>query len=366
MKVYGIDFTSRPKRSKPITCLECVLEEGNLLQAGRLSEWPCFKEFEAALLKPGPWIAGIDLPFGQSRTFIENIDWPKTWLGYVDHVRRLGREGFRAALDKYKMHRPKGDKEHRRATDVAARSSSPQKLNRPPVGLMFFEGAPRLRDAGVTIPGLQHGDPGRIVVEAYPGVLARKLIGPRSYKHDTKKKQTEERKTARQDLMRAVLGDKVWEYYGLRVDAPLSLADDPTGDHLDALLCSIQAAWAWLNRVENFETLSRADSLEGWIADPATRSHSLWMSKVPRTVPRPVPLSTSIDPIPDGTIKNADELTANEVANQKVLCPACQDMTFEKWPLGWDAHAAFQCSGLVGRHEQRKASFKRRYRHLFR
>ena len=168
------------------------------------------------------------------------------------------------------MHRSAGDKEHRRATDVAAGSISPQKLYGTPVGLMFFEGAPRLRDAGVTIPGLQHGDPGRIVVEAYPGVLARRLIGRRSYKQDTKKKQTDEQKTARQDLMRKVFSDKVREYYGLRVNAPILLADDPAGDHLDALLCSIQAAWAWLNRRENFGTPSRADSLEGWIADPAT------------------------------------------------------------------------------------------------
>ena len=365
MKVYGIDFTSRPKRGKPITCLECVLEEGDLLQAGRLSEWPCFKEFEAALQKPGPWIAGIDLPFGQSRTFIENIDWPKTWPGYVDHVRTLGREGFRAALDEYKRHRSVGDKEHLRATDVAAGSISPQKQYGTPVGLMFFEGAPRLLDAGVTIPGLQDGDPGRIVVEAYPGVLARRLIGKRSYKQDTKKKQTEKRKTARQDLMRAVLGDKVREDYGLRVNAPMSLADDPTGDRLDALLCSIQAAWAWLN-LKNFGAPSRADPLEGWIADPAIRSHSLWISKVTRTVPRPAPQSTSIDRSPDGTIKNADKLTANEVANQKVLCPACQAMTFKKWPEGWDAHAAFKCSGLAGTQEQRKAIFKHKHRHLFR
>ena len=62
---------------------------------------------------------------------------------------------------------------NRRATDIAASSISPQKLYGVPVGLMFFEGAPRLMRLGVTIPGLQSGDPERIVVEAYPGVLAR-------------------------------------------------------------------------------------------------------------------------------------------------------------------------------------------------
>ena len=45
--------------------------------------------------------------------------------------------------------------------------------------------------------------------------------------------------------------------------------DDLTGDSLDALLCAIQAAWAWRNRRQLFG-LPRAgiDPCEGWIADP--------------------------------------------------------------------------------------------------
>jgi len=168
MKIHGIDFTSHPDARKPITCLECRLH-GNTLHAGTLAEWRSFVDFEAALRRTGPWIAGIDFPFGQSRRFIDNIDWPRDWAGYVDHAASLGRVGFRAALDAYRAPWPYGDKEHRRATDVAAGSISPQKLYGTPVGLMFFEGAPRLRQAGVTIPGLQAGDPERIMVEAYPG-----------------------------------------------------------------------------------------------------------------------------------------------------------------------------------------------------
>ena len=101
MKIYGIDFTSRPKRAKPITCLECTLD-GNRLEAGELIEWKDFEGFEDALRRPGPWIAGIDFPFGQSRKFIENIGWPLTWAGYVQHVKTLGRKGFRQALDAYR------------------------------------------------------------------------------------------------------------------------------------------------------------------------------------------------------------------------------------------------------------------------
>jgi hypothetical protein len=268
MRVYGIDFTSSPGRGKPITCLACVLD-GNRLQAQELSEWKDFEEFEGALRRPGPWIAGIDFPFGQSRHFIESIGWPMTWAGYVEHVKSLGRKGFREALDAYRKSRPAGDREHRRAADIAAGSISPQRLSVTPVGLMFFEGAPRLRDAGVTIPGLQNGDPDRIVVEAYPGVLARSIIGPRSYKQDTKAKQTAEQREERKDLLRKIVEGAAKPHYGITVRAPMELADDPGADHLDALLCAIQAGWAWTRRNDGFGLPWWIDPLEGWIADPA-------------------------------------------------------------------------------------------------
>ena len=143
MKVLGIDFTSRPTRQKPITCLHCTLD-GDVLCARELEEWVDFTLFEQALQRPGPWIAGIDFPFGQSRRFIETIGWPSNWADYVLHANALGRNGFRAALNAYRSVRPSGDKEHRRQTDIAAGSISPQKLYGVPVGLMFFEGAPRL------------------------------------------------------------------------------------------------------------------------------------------------------------------------------------------------------------------------------
>jgi hypothetical protein len=268
MIVYGIDFTSRPRRGKPITCLACVLADDRL-RADGLSEWCSFEPFEAALRRPGPWIAGIDLPFGQARIFIRNIGWPTSWPGYVAQAESLGRDGFRRALDAYRAARPPGDKEHRRATDVAAGAISPQKLYGTPVGLMFYEGAPRLLRAGLTIPGLQSGDPQRVAVEAYPGLLARALIGRRPYKQDSKAKQTPERRQARLTMLQAINDGAVAARYGLRVEAPMTLADDPSGDHLDALLCAVQAAWAWTRRVEGFGAPDTLDPMEGWIADPA-------------------------------------------------------------------------------------------------
>jgi hypothetical protein len=272
MRVYGIDFTSRPRRGKPIMCLACKLD-GHLLRAERLSTWTELGAFEAALRRPGPWIAGIDCPFGQARRFVEDIGWPRSWEGYVQTAATLGRDGFRVALDAYRLGRLPGQKEHRRVTDVVAGAISPQKLYGTPVGLMFFEGAPRLLAAGVTIPGLREGDPERIAVEVYPGLLARTLIGRTGYKQDIRSKQTAAQAAARRELLNKVTGGTLRPLYGLSVEAPVELAEDPCGDQLDALLCAIQAAWAWTRRGSGFGLPGQVDPLEGWIVDPKTLEH---------------------------------------------------------------------------------------------
>jgi hypothetical protein len=136
---------------------------------------------------------------------------------------------------------------------------------------MFFEGAQRLRAAGVTIPILQTSDPERIVIKAYPGVLARALIGRRGYKQDTKAKQTPQQAQARRDILAALTGTAFADGYGIAVEAPAELAEDPSGDRLDALLCAIQAAWVWTRRDHGFGLPEHVDSLEAWIADPHVR-----------------------------------------------------------------------------------------------
>jgi hypothetical protein len=269
MKIIGIDFTSRPSKSKPLTCLICNFD-GAALIANELVEWASYDGFEEFLSSPGPWVAGIDFPFGQSRRFIENVGWPDRWHDYVELVGSMERTEFRMVLDEYRKPRPFGDKEHRRVTDIAAKSISPQKLYGVPVGLMFFEGAPRLLQAKVMVPGIMDGDPNRIVVEAYPGVLAKRLIGRRSYKQDNPKKQTSDQRKARNDLLGKILIGGHAEDYGFCVETSLDLCDDPAGDQLDTLLCAMQAAWAWQQRKAGFGAPLNLDPSEGWIADPVT------------------------------------------------------------------------------------------------
>jgi hypothetical protein len=156
----------------------------------------------------------------------------------------LGRAGLSDALEAYRRDRPAGDKEHRRATDIAAGSISPQKLYGTPVGLIFFKDLPRLIRAGITIAHPHDGDPNRLAREAYPGALARQIIARRSYKTDTRAKQTPDQADARRAILTGLTGGTLRDLLGFQVTADTSLCDDPGEDALDALLCAAQAAWA--------------------------------------------------------------------------------------------------------------------------
>ncbi|OQP83332.1 DUF429 domain-containing protein [Rhizobium rhizosphaerae] len=267
MRIIGVDFTSAPRRAKPITAAECRLR-GDRLSFSQMHRWTDFAEFEAALAAPGPWVMGLDFPFGQSRRFIETIGWPRDWATYVAAMATLSRSQFREMLTAYRLPRAEGDREHQRGIDRHTGGISPQKLHGVPVALMFFEGARRLLQAGVHLPLLKDGDPERIALEAYPGVLARALIGRRSYKNDTRSKQTPALAAARRDLLASLTGAAFAQDHGLAVAAPVSLAEDATGDELDALLCAVQAAWAFQRQASNYGLPVEADPLEGWICGP--------------------------------------------------------------------------------------------------
>ena len=266
--IFGIDFTSAPSSRKPITCARARFN-GTTLLLEDLLHLHDFDAFEAILATPGSWVAGIDFPFGQARRLVENIGWPKTWAGYVGEVSRLDRPAFRDALETYKRERAPGDKHHKRTCDVLTRSQSPQTLYGTPVALMFYEGAPRLLEAGVHLPYNHDGDASRVVLEAYPGVAARQLIGDKSYKNDSKHKQTAEQHQARQRLLASLTGDRGTDLYGFSVTAPEKLADDPGADDLDALICAVQAAWGYSRAGSQYGAPASLDRLEGWIADPA-------------------------------------------------------------------------------------------------
>jgi hypothetical protein len=97
--------------------------------------------------------------------------------------------------------RPKGHKYHYRLADRRSESSSAMMLFRVPVGKMFYQGAPRLLASGVSVEPCRPTDSERVAVETYPAVVARRLLGRRSYKSDERKKQTPVQRAAREDLL---------------------------------------------------------------------------------------------------------------------------------------------------------------------
>jgi hypothetical protein len=222
------------------------------------------------LRRPGPWIAGLDFPFGLPREALEDLGWPTLWPALTRHCTSLGRSGMRAALDRYRAGRPVGSKFCYRRGDAAGGAHSPLKLVNPPVALMFLEGACRLCAAKVTVPGMFAGDPGRVALEAYPGFAVRELIGSRariSYKNDARGKQTPAQRQVRSAIIDRITTASGLNGVRLRAGATLlrALRDDGRGDSLDAVLCALQAAWGWQRRLEDYALPRHMDPVEGWI-----------------------------------------------------------------------------------------------------
>lgn len=276
-RLHGVDFTCAPSRRKPIRVADGRVEPsraGDVLVVERIAPLQDLDAFDAWLRRPGPWLAACDFPFGLPRPLLAGLGWPhrardgrSAWAASIRHVASMTRaqmiERFRAWCDA----RPAGSKFAHRATDRPAGSSPSMKWVNPPVASMLHAGAPRLLAAGVDLPGLQAGDPQRVVLEGYPGFVARALVGRRSYKADERSRQTPERRDARIRIVgRLEAGD---HDLGLRLAGEAALlgacVDDASGDSLDAVLCLLQAAWAWQRRARRFGLPDDVDPVEGWI-----------------------------------------------------------------------------------------------------
>ena len=226
--------------------------------------------FDAWLRQPTNWVGVFDLPFGLPRELTEQLGWPTVWPALMAHYAKLSRAEIRSTFAEFCDARPVGGKFAHRATDGSAGSSSSMKWVNPPVAYMLHAGVPRMVAAGVHFPGLHAGDETRVALEGYPGLLAREVLGRRSYKSDDKLKQNAERLIARKDLITALeLGHT---RLGLRLKLTHAqrdgLVDDAKGDRLDAVLCLLQAAWAQRQHdegVPNYGLPGNLDPLEGWI-----------------------------------------------------------------------------------------------------
>ena len=269
--LVGCDFSSSPSRRKPIV-LALGRRDGarvQLLGLERIETLPALAQW---LAQPQPWVGGFDLPFGLPRELVTTLGWPTDWRACMQHYRSLTREQIREAFAGFCDARPVGGKFAHRATDGPAGSSPSMKWVNPPVAFMLHAGVPLLRQAGVYLPGLMPTPahpPERVALEAYPGLLARAVLGRRSYKSDDKTRQTPDRLHARQALLAAL---EAGQFKGLRLQLAAALRalleSDARGDSLDAVLCMLQAAWALRQHQQGVPLYGLPpdmDPLEGWI-----------------------------------------------------------------------------------------------------
>ena len=276
--LLGCDFSCAPNAKKTIVIAIGALKNGRL-QLLNLERFASLAAFENWLRQPRDWVGAFDLPFGLPREVVETLGWPTDWAVCLAYYASLSRDQIRSEFAAFCNARPVGGKFAHRATDRPAGSSPSMKWVNPPVAFMLHAGVPLLLRSGAALPGLhaaaaqQGGEarrPLKVALEGYPGLLAREVLGQRSYKADDKTRQTPDRLIARKDLITAL------EQGGTRLELRLklshaqrdALADDARGDTLDAVLCLMQAAWAqtrYLTGDEWYGLPPDMDPLEGWI-----------------------------------------------------------------------------------------------------
>ena len=284
--VFGVDFSCAPTRRKPITVAAMAWSAAAAGDADRLelldmAALASLSDFSAFLERPGPWLGGFDLPFGQPRSLIEASGWPTDWPDFVEFFGQQPRDALRDRFRRWCQARPIGQKFAWRRVDRLAGSSPAMRWTNPPVAWMMQTGAPLLLAAGLWCPAHQWPracaledlpTDARIALEAYPGHLARQITKA-SYKSDTPAKQTAERRLQRAAIVSALAEDRLG--LGLQVKADAAwwsvLVEEGSADLLDALLCAVQAVLAV--RTPGFGLPDNLDPLEGWIASVPPPPH---------------------------------------------------------------------------------------------
>lgn len=271
MRIHGLDFTSAPNKRKPLTLASGWLANGRLT-IETLEKWPHFRGFEVFLQNQGPFVVGMDFAFGQPLALLDALNFPHDWSQYVERIDSMGKHEWVAMIDRFVHAQPKGQKLLFRHTDRLAGAQSPMKMYYIPVGRMFFQGATRLWASELSVLPNRPRNDDRIAIEVYPALIVRKLVGRNSgYKSDNRAQQTINAVQARSAILTQIV-DQCSSLYGFSLSiAPelqTILVDDASGDHLDAVLSTVQAGWAYKQRNHNYGIPPDAHPAEGWIVDP--------------------------------------------------------------------------------------------------
>jgi Protein of unknown function (DUF429) len=264
--LLGVDFTSAPRKKKPITCAWGLLRADGL-SLGTFEFCESFESYVDLLKRESDWIGAFDMPFGLPREFVAEQGWPATWLGYTKAALALTRQELVARCRAYAAVREPGQKLAYRATDRPAKSSSAMWWMNPPVVLMYHAGVRCLLEARVRIEPCRRVAASRIAVEAYPGLLQKRL-GIGSYKQDIVAKQTLEQRKNRKRFIEKIgyFAPQVLGFScAISGAQKKQMVEDASGDTLDAYVCLVQAAYAAQRRESNYGFPANAPANEGWI-----------------------------------------------------------------------------------------------------
>ena len=271
MVLLGCDFSSAPTRRKPIVVAFGSVND-QTVTLSRLETFDSLEAWADRLYELPQWLGAFDFPFGLPRELVEQLRWPLVWEECIACFAALSRPEIRRTFAAFCSGRPAGGKFAHRATDIPAGSSPSMKWVNPPVAFMLHAGVPRLIAAGAKLPGLHLPAAGsqRIALEGYPGLLARELIGRRSYKSDRPAEASAERDLARSDLVAGLEKGSAQLQLRLSVEQALraELLSDHKGDRVDAALCLMQSAWGAMRRESEgpgYGLPVSMDPLEGWI-----------------------------------------------------------------------------------------------------
>ncbi len=266
MRILGVDFTSSASGDKVNQLVECELD-GGVLRCASASRLGRAGQLEGLLRADGEWVLGLDFPFGLPEQFLTDQQWPADWHRYARHASRLDYGAFRSGIEAFRASRPPGDKQPGRAVDRLAKSQSPLTTVRTPVANMFHVGVPYLLDAPCDVLPFRMTGAARVVVEAYPALVARQLVAGNRYK-DGEHSQTRE---VRDTMLRRLERGDLSRPYGFDVTIAPALREhaleDDKGDVIDSLLCAMLAAWAYTRRHAGWGVPAGVTA-EGWIVDP--------------------------------------------------------------------------------------------------
>ena len=129
----------------------------------------------------------------------------------------------------------------------------------------------------------------------------------------------------------------------------------PTHDKIDAY----SAAWLASLPAHNRQPLGEPDK-EDVIWIPRLEQLAVHDISNKREIRIVVPITRGSE-VKSIRVGNAIK-NSNNVDEHRRLCPACKDYWFKRLSFGWDAHAAYKCTGLADKNpEVRKKQFKAKF-----